>query len=178
MSQIKVDSIVPRAGLPAGANGGIIQVVQTIKTDTLSTTGANAAEADITGMSCNITLSHSSNKVLAICSTCFSATSSTYIVLYRGATRIGAGDAATDKLQVMYGGYPGSSGVGGADGPMAYGSWAHTHTILDTPGSGTHTYKLRWVSESNNTKRLNTGYGNADHSGRGVSTITLMEVTT
>ena len=36
MSQLKVNSIVPVGGLPSGANGGIIQVVQSVKTDTAS----------------------------------------------------------------------------------------------------------------------------------------------
>ena len=33
MSQIKVDSIVPRGGLPSGASGGITQTVQAFKDD-------------------------------------------------------------------------------------------------------------------------------------------------
>ena len=37
MSQIKVNSIVPTGGLPSGANGGIIQPIQTVKTDTFIT---------------------------------------------------------------------------------------------------------------------------------------------
>ena len=38
MSQIKVNSIVPAGGLPSGATaGGIIQVVQSVKTDDFST---------------------------------------------------------------------------------------------------------------------------------------------
>ena len=39
MSQLKVNSIVPVGGLPSGASGGgIIQVVQAVKTNTASTT--------------------------------------------------------------------------------------------------------------------------------------------
>ena len=36
MSQLKVDSIVPRGGLASGFSGGIIQTVQSVKTDTMS----------------------------------------------------------------------------------------------------------------------------------------------
>ena len=41
MSQLKVNSIVPAGGLPSGANGGIIQVVSTTKTDAFSTTSSS-----------------------------------------------------------------------------------------------------------------------------------------
>ena len=34
MSELRTNRIVPRDGLPSGASGGIIQMVQTIKTDT------------------------------------------------------------------------------------------------------------------------------------------------
>ena len=42
MSQIKVDSIVPRGGLPAGATGGgVIQTIQSTRTDFVSTTSSS-----------------------------------------------------------------------------------------------------------------------------------------
>ncbi|BCV08527.1 MAG: hypothetical protein CM15mL8_070 [Caudoviricetes sp.] len=56
MSQLKVNSIVPVGGLPSGASGGIIQVVQTVKTDTMSTSGTGGSYQDITGLSVTITL--------------------------------------------------------------------------------------------------------------------------
>ena len=55
MSQIKVNSIIPAGGLPAGSNGGIIQVKQTVKTDTFSST-TTGSDVDITGLSVSITL--------------------------------------------------------------------------------------------------------------------------
>ena len=39
-SELRVDKIVPVDGVPTGGGGGIIQVVNAIKTDTFST-GAN-----------------------------------------------------------------------------------------------------------------------------------------
>ena len=51
MSQLKVNSIIPAGGLVSGSNGGIIQVVQTVKTDTFSK--QSTAFADITGLSAN-----------------------------------------------------------------------------------------------------------------------------
>ena len=64
MSQLKVNSIVPVGGLSSGANGGIIQVVQSVKTDTFST--SSSSFTDITGLSATITPSSNSNKILVI----------------------------------------------------------------------------------------------------------------
>ena len=151
--------------------GGIIQVVQTLKTDTTSHTGS--AEADIAGMTCTITPTSSSHKVLVILTVTFSMRHSSYISLYRGSTKIGAGDAVSGKIDALFGGYPGSSN----DGAMYFGMWAHTHQILDSPNTtSATTYKLAWRSEENSAKYLNYGFDNVDHSGRGSSAITLMEV--
>ena len=40
-SELRVDRIVPTGGVPAGGGGGIIQVVQTVKSDTESLTSTN-----------------------------------------------------------------------------------------------------------------------------------------
>ena len=58
MSQLKVNSIVPVGGLPSGSNGGIIQTVQTVKTNSFSTNSSSMT--DITGMSVAITPSDNS----------------------------------------------------------------------------------------------------------------------
>ena len=72
MSQIKVDSIVPRGGLPAGAtSGGIIQVVSTNVTASahysLGGGSGNSAWTDISGMSCTITPQSASSKIYTMC---------------------------------------------------------------------------------------------------------------
>ena len=65
MSQLRTNSIVPVGGIPAGASGGgIIQVVQTVKTDDASTT--SNSYTDITGLSVTITPRSTSNKILII----------------------------------------------------------------------------------------------------------------
>ena len=61
MSQIKVNSIVPVGGLPSGANGGIIQVVQSSTTTETSTTSTSFVD---TGLSASITPSLNSSKIL------------------------------------------------------------------------------------------------------------------
>ena len=61
MSQLKVNSIVPVGGLPSGSNGGIIQMKQTVKTDTASSTADSFTNI---GPTVAITPSSNSNKIL------------------------------------------------------------------------------------------------------------------
>ena len=99
MSQIKVNSIVPAGGLPSGSNGGIIQVKQTVKTDTMSTSGTGGAYQDITGLSVTITPSSNANKILVIPSILMAADSGHrhgYRIL-RGSTVICVGDDAGSR---------------------------------------------------------------------------------
>ena len=63
MSELRTNRIVPRDGLPSGASGGIIQIVQ----DTYNTESSTANSSDTeTGLSVNITPTSSSNKVLVL----------------------------------------------------------------------------------------------------------------
>ena len=61
MSQIKVSSIIPESGVPTGGGDGIIQIKQSVKTDTFS--HLNEAFTDITGLSVAITPTSSSSKI-------------------------------------------------------------------------------------------------------------------
>ena len=58
MSQIKVDSIVPRGGLSGGASGGIIQTVHNFSNTIIETSD----DADV--ISATITPSNSSSKIV------------------------------------------------------------------------------------------------------------------
>ena len=53
-SELRVDKIIPTAGVPTGGGGGIVQIVQTIKTD-VYTNNTNDTWLDITGLSVTIT---------------------------------------------------------------------------------------------------------------------------
>ena len=66
MSTLKVNSIIPVAGVPTGGGGGIIQVKQAIKTDTFSTTSNSGGVQiiDIPSLSVTITPTSSSSKIL------------------------------------------------------------------------------------------------------------------
>ena len=65
MSQIKVNSIVPTGGLPAGANGGIIQIVHAETTSQVSNTSGSFVDSGVTA---TITPSSNSSKILVVAS--------------------------------------------------------------------------------------------------------------
>ena len=66
MSQLKVDSIIPRAGVATGHGGGVIQVISAYKGDRFST--SNTSHTDITGLTLDITPLNSTSKILVMAS--------------------------------------------------------------------------------------------------------------
>ena len=61
-SELRVDKIIPTDGVPTGGGGGIIQIQQTIKTDSFDSNNQNLV--DITGMNVSITPKFSTSKIL------------------------------------------------------------------------------------------------------------------
>ena len=68
MSELRTNRIVPRDGLASGASGGIIQVKQTVKTDTFNIDSETFT--DITGLSVSITPTRSDSKIMVSYSGC------------------------------------------------------------------------------------------------------------
>ena len=62
MSTLKVNKIIPTAGVPTGGGGGIIQVVSALKTDTASQSSNTLAA--ISGLQPTITPTSSTSKIL------------------------------------------------------------------------------------------------------------------
>ena len=167
MSQIKVNSIVPVGGLPSGANGGIIQVVQTVKTDTFSHNSTSFT--DLTGLSATITPSSNSSKILCdmriyISLGTGSGTSTAIFNLVRGSTNIGQ---------------PAGSNVHNA----TLHNWSNaaymktcTMNFLDSPATtSATTYKVQVKADGTAaTIHVNKYYNSANY--RGISTLTLYEV--
>ena len=88
MSQIKVDSVVPRGGIPSGADGGgVIQTVFEQKTSDYSTSNDDQFN-DISGLSATITPSSSSSKILITVSLTYNGSSNANILfrLIRGSS--------------------------------------------------------------------------------------------
>ena len=61
-SELRVDKIVPIDGAPTNGGGGIVQVVNLVKTDSFSTTSTSLV--DITGLSVTITPKFSTSKLM------------------------------------------------------------------------------------------------------------------
>ena len=173
MSTIKVNKIIPTAGVPTGGGGGIIQVKNAIKTDTQSA-GGTSNFVDITGLSVSITPLSSSSKILICCNITagHSATSNiSGFRLMRDSTAIAVADSAGNRRQWTF-------------GEMTFRSNTNntTHsvggTFLDSPStSNAVTYKLQLYNKYNTVYINRSGEdSNSDNHGRGVSAITVMEV--
>ena len=152
--------------------GKILQVKQTVKTDKF-TVSANASNFfDITGLSVDITMSSASNKVLVLFTTTWTGTNGQRgsFRLRRGSTDIGLGDARGNRTRAFFGSIQTSSD--NQCMPVA-------GQFLDTPSSGTHTYKLQVGGESGvGTLTINANQSDGDGTDKfvGVSTITAMEI--
>ena len=154
-------------------SGSVIQVKQTVKTDTDSATAENTWE-DIAGMSVSITPSNSSNKirVTAICNV--NSTHGTYWVLrvVKDGSIFGAeGDAAGSR----------SRGFGGHyDTENNYSIHCAVVDFLDTAGgTSSITYKVQWYNPyGSSTRYINRSATSedGDYRARTASTITAMEI--
>ena len=160
--------------LPGTGNRGfgkILQVVQTVKTDTFSTTSTSFA--DVTGLSASITPSSTSSKVLFQYTTNYSHKQSyAHFQLVRGSTSLLIGDADSSRGRSTFGAWlPNNSDVE-YEGNVFSGSY------LDSPSTtSATTYKIQ-MRVSQNTGYLNRlqGDGDAAYTPRMASSIILMEV--
>tara|TARA_B100000287_G_scaffold372091_1_gene370534 strand:+ start:1455 stop:1967 length:513 start_codon:yes stop_codon:yes gene_type:complete len=170
MSQIKVNSIVPAGGLPSGSNGGIIQVVQAVKTDTFSHNSTSFT--DLTGLSATITPSSSSNKILI----------DTRIYISLG---IGNG-STTAKFNFVRGSTTiAQPASGSSNHECTFQSWGNnaymqvrTMDFLDSPATtNATTYKVQVAGDNTAaTIWVNRYYHTNNYTG--ISTLTLYEVST
>ena len=168
MSQLKVNSIVPAGGLPSGANGGILQVVQTVKTDAFSHNSTSFA--DITGLTATITPSSNSSKILVATNMYFSigtGSGSTTIMcnLVRGSTNIAQPNLAVNHQASLF-----------SWSSAAYMQQRAIEFLDSQATTSATTYKVQ-VKGDNTTSTiwLNRYYSSNNY--RGISTITLYEVT-
>tara|TARA_R100000353_G_C6453577_1_gene181948 strand:+ start:191 stop:808 length:618 start_codon:yes stop_codon:yes gene_type:complete len=155
--------------------GKILQVVQTIKTDTFTTTGGSTF-TDVTGLTVTITPSSNSNKILIIPSISLAARSGQrhgYRIV-RGSTAIGVGDSAGSRDQYTQ-----------QEGNMQTDAGIHSHSFLflDSPATtSATTYKIQVRTEANsssyNLVYINRSHADADNNtyGRSASSITALEV--
>jgi len=176
MSQIKVDSIVPRGGLPAGAYGGIIQLVTTTKTDVFSTT--STTPTTVTGMSLTITPQSASNKIIVFCQISGGAdTRYNAFKMQRGSTDLAIADADGVRTRACF--TTGTNPSASDDTAVLRGMGMHW---CDTPNTtSATTYNLKaWIPYGSATVKVNacTNGSNATYHIRGISTMTVLEVST
>lgn len=157
----------------SGGVGKILQVVQTIKTDTTSISTLDTW-TDISGMSVSITPSSASNKILVTANLNTGAKDETYYILRleKGGTAIALGDAAGNR----------SRGYFGQRSPN-HGEFIDNTVVnfLDTAGSTSAiTYNVAWYMafQSGSSIYLNRSQydANQDYAPRMSSTITAIEV--
>ena len=175
-SELRVDKIIPTDGVPTGGGGGIIQVKQTLKTDSFHTT--SQSYTDITGMTVSITPKFNTSKILLQCNIQFGGALNLYapVRLLRGSTHIGQSPVysggqtnATFSLNL--------TDVSGT--ASQYKIFSTVYQILDSPATTSEvTYKLQvssWVGRDFYLNRSQQDSGAAWTHGAS-STMTAMEV--
>mgnify|MGYP003136495686 CR=1 FL=1 len=168
MSQLKVNSIVPSGGLPSGANGGIIQTIQTLKTDTFST--SSSSFTDITGISATITPSSNSNKILVIVDLQVGSDndSQAMFILLRGSTIINLGDSSGSRQQCF-------AEVGSGEDYHQQNCTTHFLDSPSTTSATTYKVQMRVTGSTHHINRSDADQ-DANFEARTTSSITLMEV--
>ena len=157
--------------------GKILQVVQTVKTDTTSI--SSATYADLSGLTATITPASTSNKILVSFVLQYGGSNNSYVAFkaYRGSTLLPVGTSGTGNMtNASFGGFQ-------EQGNSQFGVQTAAWQYLDSPSSTSAlTYKLQWSSvyQPGGTYQiyLNRPY-NADNNSYnifGVSTVTAMEV--
>jgi len=159
---------IAASSLPAGS---VIQVVQTVKTDTYSAAPGSSTWADITGMSVSITPSSASNKIMVFMAVHGGTPNLSYIRLVRNSTAVGIGETSGSRVSCTLGSFSNT-----ADGNRCF-SWSTN--FLDSPATtSSTTYKLQLLGETTNTFYLNrTAVDTNSTAGfRPISQITVMEI--
>ena len=153
-------------------SGKILQVLQTTKTDTFST--SSTSFVDITGLSQAITPASTSNKVL-VTAAIFASTSANsdtgFLNVLRDSTNLLVGDSASNRVQCTQA--VNTSGNSGRDG------YSIAICYLDSPSSTSSlTYKIQGRAQSSSNLKINDQQDGADttSNARCASVITVMEI--
>jgi hypothetical protein len=160
------------------APGTIIQVVQTVKTDTFATS-FGAVWADLPGLSVNITPRSSSNKILVLLDLKYigdTDASVSRIRLVRDSTAIYLGDASSNRPRSS-----GAQNYNTSTGSGGYNILASGGVYLDSPATTSQiTYKVQGGGDNNSSifylNRTESDRDNAYYDIRTASSITVMEV--
>ncbi len=178
MSTLKVNSIIPVAGVPTGGGGGIVQIQQTVITDVKSYNAAAYAFTDVSGFNCTITPTSSSSKIMIAVGIGAAHQEAGTILgkVLRGSTDIAVGDADGNRPRCGFRMY----------GSAIYNTnhcGSYYFTFLDSPATtSATTYKVQFAGESGTSYPVYLNRATADsdnnynYRGRAISTMTLYEV--
>jgi len=183
MSTIKTNAIQTTAGKPIlNSTGSILQVVQTVKTDTFS--AATQTYTDVTGVSASITPSSTSSKVLirVLMPTTSNTQQAVYMRVTRGGSTISGSLSSAGSATATAAAVQSSCGYITVSGNM-YQIQPLVLEYLDSPASTssqTYQVQVRGGSGANNIYvnyqgASTTNNNNADF-GYYVSSITLTEI--
>ena len=162
-------TIIDNGSLASGVGGKVLQVIQTVKTDTFTTT--STSYVDVTGLSASITPSSTSSKILILVdfTNCITGQLADLKVI-RNSTDIYIGDAAGSRSRAKQ----------SFNRTDANNTQSDTINFLDSPSSiSSTTYKVQVKCENGSTTLcVNRSQSDSDSSGRvrGTSSITLMEI--
>tara|TARA_R100000353_G_C6451489_1_gene181397 strand:+ start:14 stop:550 length:537 start_codon:yes stop_codon:yes gene_type:complete len=176
MSQLKVDSIVPRGGLPSGAQGGIIQMKYTQLT-TQQSLSTSEAGTNLSSLDTTITPSSSSSRIII---QCFLNVSS------NGGNTVGIQIRRGSSFANLVASANGNRRRYTARGATTWnGDGNHMHNyminVMDAPATtSSTTYKAFFAVEGNNTVYLNRNRHDSNSTsaiyGATMSTMLVMEV--
>jgi len=152
--------------------GKVLQVVQTVKTDTFSS--STGSFIDVTGLSVSITPSSASNKILILSDIRYGTNANSgyaFFKLLRGSTDIYLGDAAGSRIR----------GFGGGGSTDAATLTQLSTVFLDSPSTtSSTTYKIQIYNQNAATYAVyvNRTYNDTDNTSysRAASSITVMEI--
>ena len=150
--------------------GHVIQVKQSVKSDTQTTTASDFV--DVTGLSVSITPSSTSSKILVYSNVLCVGTqgaAGAWTRIVRDSTAIGVGDAAGSRIRAAAFGYA----------PDGGDTRQHATMFLDSPSTTSAiTYKTQFSANATHTAYINRTQNENDSTAyaRGISTITVMEI--
>jgi hypothetical protein len=147
-------------------SGNIIQVVQTVKTDTFTT--SSTSKVDITGMSASITPQSTSSKILVDVSLSYGGNNFNFFCdLLRGSTVIGVPASGNNNCTLALCGIT----------TTTYQIFNSPILFLDSPSTtSATTYKLQIACQSGGEFFLNKSKRDSTADGTCTSSITLSEV--
>ena len=139
-SELRVDKIIPTAGVPTGGAGGVIQVVGTMNTTQVSTTTTTLDNPTDSGMSVTITPKFTTSKILIMINASLRGDGSAYVnaLIKRNGTLIDYSDCVDDGiLDYAINTAPGNSSWNFFDSPNSTSALTYGFFFSRYGGSGT-----------------------------------------